>query len=134
MLVSTPAVNPDCASPALVSVLLLVMNCRNDPCPESRVLTMVSKLNPKSMPVTLLEPGETLVMDCGVLVPVMSAANVVLPLPASIFVGSSPPTRFVSAVPTAPVRPLVRKVCTPMSVEVAPGREEVTLESTTRTV
>ena len=64
MLVSLPAGSasaaprlvrdPLCASAASPpSALLLRRNCRSDPCPASFVLTIVSKLKPKSTPVTV---------------------------------------------------------------------------------
>ena len=108
---SIPAVRPDCASPALERALALVRNCRSDPCPVSFVLTIVSKLKPKSTPVMLEEPTVTVVIDCAVVVPVVSAASVVLPLPASAFDGTSPPTWSVTAAAEPPLAS-VRYVCT----------------------
>ncbi len=134
-LVSTPAGRPDCARPVLASAFALSRNCRSVPAPASRVLTIVSKLKPKSTPVTSAEPSVTLATDCGVaagLVSVPSAAAVVFES-ASAIAGFSPPTRSVTAT-GVPLEASVRHVCTDSSPATAPGRDERTLAFTTRTV
>ena len=53
---------------------------------------MVSKLKPKSTSDRLALVSWTVLIDCGVVVLVASAASVVLALPASASAGFSPPT------------------------------------------
>jgi len=52
------------------------MNWRREPWLASRMLTMVSKLKPKSTPVMFAVPLVTVVMDCAVVVAVVSEARV----------------------------------------------------------
>jgi hypothetical protein len=80
----------------------------------SRVLTTVSKLNPKSMPLTVaaLLAGVTVAYDCGTRAPAaVSAVNNALPefTKASLSAGFSPPTRAVTGATVVPL-PSVRKV------------------------
>ncbi len=112
--VSRPAVWPTWASePSPVIVFAFVTNWRSEPCPVSFVFTIVSKLKPKSKPLTVVPPPftstATAVIDSAVVVAVVRAASVVEPLAASINAGFSPPTRSVTAT-AAPVVPVVRKV------------------------
>ena len=72
---SIPAVWPDCASPALPSALALSRNCRSEPAPASFAFTIVSKLKPKSMPAMSAVASVTWAIDCGVALPVVSAAS-----------------------------------------------------------
>ena len=94
---SIPAVRPDCASPVFDSAFAFVIHCRTLPCPLFAVFTTTSKLYPKSTPVMLAAPITAVVIDCGAVVPVVSAASVVDPFPASTFDGTSPPTWSVTA-------------------------------------
>ena len=113
-----------------------MMNRLSDPCPESFVLTIVSKLNPKSTPTTLSVDTPAGAIDW-VYWPgrAWRAASVWEPLfaGASTFWGCSPPTLFVTG-EAVPEEASGRNVCTPSSVPLDPVREERTEELTTRTV
>src|SRR5688572_9919275 len=98
---------------------------------------MVSKLNPKSMPVTVevALAGDTIVTDCAM--PPLSSIAVhedVL-LGPSLSAGFSPPTRLVTAT-TPPPLPAVRNVCTGTQVAhpAPPARAERTVPLTSRTI
>src|SRR5262245_22568498 len=131
-LASTPAAWPTWASPAFPRALLLVMNWARLPCPVALVLTIVSKLKPKSSPATEETPAATAttVTDCS------TAASPRLsprPLaPESCADGTAPPTAVVTGA-AAPEAASVRKVCTASSPDEFPGRDEVTVLLTTRT-
>ena len=98
-LVSSPAVSPLWARPLLPSAFALTMNWRRLPAPVSFAFTMVSKLKPKSMPLTSALPSVAGVTDCATVVAVVSVASAafVVFAAASARAGTSPPTRSVTA-------------------------------------
>ena len=134
-LVSTPAVSPDCARPAFPSAFAFAMNCRRLPCPASFALTMVSKLKPKSTPLTLPVLNVTGLTDCAVVVVVVSVVSAALVVfaGASARAGISPPTWSLTAL-AEPALASVRNTCTGTSPATEPGRVDATLAFTTRTV
>ena len=111
MLVSLPAGRPTLVPvpstreplwarvPSPPRALLLRMNCRSEPWPALLVFTTTSKLKPKSTLLMAVGVGATvtLAMDSGVVVPVVRSPRLWVPVrvPASVLVGSWPPTRAV---------------------------------------
>ena len=137
---SMPAVRPACArSASPPSALALAITCRSEPAPESRLLTTVAKLNPKSTPDTWSVPRPTVATACAVPVSPdvytrVAAANAAPDdaAPGSATRGSVPPTWSVTSL-TAPAATLVRYVSTGSMPGTQPPRLERTVPPTTRT-